>query len=106
MVINPANSSHTLNIIPRYYPDKVLVVALFNEATRVTTTPTPTYNVTNGKLNVTFTFTFVDKDRHQIKITEGTAAATDPVVYRGKLLTTTQSPQEFKQTNGLYIYSS
>lgn len=101
MVINPANTSHTLNIIPRYYPDKVLVVALFNEATRVTTTPTPTYNVTNGKLNVTFTFTFVDKDRHQIKITEGTS-----VIYRGKLTTTTQEPQDFKQTNGLYIYSS
>ena len=101
MVINPANTSHTLNIIPRYYPDKVLVVALFNEATRVATTPTPTYNVTNGKLNVTFTFTFVDKDRHQIKITEGTS-----VIYRGKLTTTTQEPQDFKQTNGLYIYSS
>jgi len=100
MVINPSNSTHTLNVIPRYYPSNILVVSLYNEASKVTTTPTSTYNVTNGKLNITFTFTFVDKDRHQVKVTED-----DVVVYRGKLLTTTQEPQEFKLTDGLYNYS-
>ncbi len=101
MVIDPSNSTHTLNVIPRYYPSTALVVSLYNEATSVTSTPTATYNVTSGKLNITFAFTFVDKDRHQIKVTESTA-----VVYRGKLTTTTQDPQDFKQTDGLYTYSS
>ena len=99
MTIDPTNSTHTLNVIPRFYPSNALVVSLYNEASKVTTTPTATYNVTNGKLNITFTFTFVDKDRHQVKIEEGTE-----VIYRGKLLTTTQDPQDFKLTDGLYFY--
>lgn len=101
MVIDPSNSTHTLNEVPRYYPSTALVVSLYNEATNVTSTPSATYNITNGLLNITFTFTFVDKDRHQIKVTEGTE-----VVFLGKLITTSQDPQEYKQTDGLYTYSS
>ena len=100
MVINPNDSTHTLNVIPRFDPSNDLVVQLYNEASKEVTTPSNTYNITNGKLNITFTFTFVDKDRHQIKVTEG-----NTVVYRGKLLTTTQTPQDFKLTNDLYYYS-
>ena len=99
MVIDPTNSIHTLNVIPRYYPSNDLVVSLYNEASKETTTPSNTYNITDGKLNITFTFTFVDKDRHQVKIEDGTK-----VVFRGKLLTTTQDPQDFKLTEGLYFY--
>lgn len=100
MVIDPNNSTHTLNVVPRFYPCNDLVISLYNEASKETTTPSNTYNITNGKLNITFTFTFVNKDRHQVKITDAYN-----VVYRGKLLTTTQDPQEFKQTDGLYFYS-
>ena len=100
MVINPNNSTHTLNVVPRFYPSNDLVISLYNEATKVVSTPDNTYNITNGKLNITFTFTFVDKDRHQVKIEDGTQ-----IVYRGKLLTTTQDPQAYKQTDGLYFYS-
>ena len=100
MVIDPDNSTHTLSVTPRFYPSNALVVSLYNEASQVTSTPSATYNITNGKLNIEFTFTFVDKDRHQVKVTEGTS-----VVYRGKLLTTTQDPQDFKLTDGLYFYS-
>ena len=100
MVIDPSNSTHTLNVVPRFYPSNALVVSLYNEAAQTTATPSTTYNITNGKLNLTFTFTFIDKDRHQIKVTEGTK-----IVYRGKLQTTTQDPQDFKLTDGLYFYS-
>ena len=100
MTIDPTDSTHTLNIIPRFYPDNTIVVELYNEASKETNTPTATYSITNGILDIEFTFTFVDKDRHQIKVTEGT-----DVVYRGKLLTTTQEPQDFKLTNDIYIYS-
>ena len=99
-VIDPNNATHTLNVVPRFYPCNDLVVQLYNESDKVVTTPSNTYNITNGKLNITFTFTFVEKDKHQIKITTGTK-----VVYRGKTITTTQEPQEFKQTDGLYFYS-
>ncbi len=100
MVINPNNTTHTLNIVPRFYPDNDITVYLYNEASKVTETPVNTYNITNGKLNITFDFTFVDKDRHQIKIGEG-----ERIVYRGKLVTTTQDPQDYKLTGGLYFYS-
>jgi hypothetical protein len=100
MVIDPSNSIHTLSVVPRFYPTTSLVVALYNEATNVTATPTATYVITNGKLDITFTFTFAENDRHQLKVTEGTQ-----VVYRGKTLTTSQEPQDFKLTNGLYTYS-
>ena len=100
MVIDPSNSTHTLSVVPRFYPTTSLVVALYNEATNVTATPSATYVITNGKLDITFTFTFAENDRHQLKVTEGTQ-----VVYRGKTLTTSQEPQDFKLTNGLYTYS-
>ena len=99
-VINPNNTTHTLNVVPRYYPSNDLVISLYNESSKVTSTPVNTYNINDGKLSITFTFTFVDKDRHQVKITDAYN-----VVYRGKLLTTTQDPQKFKQTEGLYFYS-
>ncbi len=100
MVIDPSNSTHTLSVVPRFYPDNALVVSLYNEASQATSTPTNTYVISNERLQITFAFTFVDKDRHQVKITEGTE-----VVYRGKIVTTTQEPQDFKQTDGHYIYS-
>ena len=100
MVIDPSNTIHTLNVVPRFYPSTNIVVELYNEATNVTTSPSNTYTITNGKVNITFTFTFLENDRHQLKVTEGTE-----VVYRGKTLTTSQEPQEFKLTNGLYTYS-
>tara|TARA_R110002074_G_scaffold80404_3_gene180821 strand:- start:407 stop:709 length:303 start_codon:yes stop_codon:yes gene_type:complete len=100
MVIDPSNTIHTLNVVPRFYPSTNIVVELYNEATNVTTSPSNTYTITNGKVNITFTFTFLENDRHQLKVTEGT-----DVVYRGKTLTTSQEPQDFKLTNGLYTYS-
>ena len=100
MVIDPTDSTHTLSVVPRFYPNLAIVVYLYNEASKVETTPTNTYSISNGKLKIKFDFTFVDKDRHQIKITEN-----DVVVYRGKLLTTTQEPQDYKQTDSLYFYS-
>lgn len=100
MVINPNNTTHTLKVLPRFYPDNDITVYLFNEASREEVSVSNTYNITNGKLNITFDFTFVDKDRHQLKVSEG-----EKIVYRGKLVSTTQEPQDFKLTNDLYYYS-
>ncbi len=71
MVIDPSNTIHTLNVVPRFYPSTNIVVELYNEATNVTTSPSNTYTITNGKVNITFTFTFLENDRHQLKVTEG-----------------------------------
>lgn len=99
-VIDPNNLTHTLSVVPRFYPSNDLVISLYNESDKEISSPSNTYNITNGKINITFTFTFVDKDRHQITLLDG-----DKIVYRGKTITTTQTPQDYKQTDGLYYYS-
>ena len=98
-VITPTTGNTDITIIPRFYPTTAVVVSLFNEASQVTTTPAATYAILNGEMVVSFTQTFVDKDKHQIKITEGTN-----VVFRGKSVCTSQEPQDFKLTEGLYYY--
>ena len=98
-VIDPTDTSHELKIVPRYFPDDTIVVTLKNEVTKTEYTPTPTYRILNGFMYVSFTYTFTNKDKYEIKITEGTS-----VVYRGKIHATTQTPQDYKITNGLYTY--
>lgn len=98
-IVLPADATHTLKLIPRFAPYTVLVLSLYNEATKVTTTPANTYYVSNGVLNITFSATVVEDDKYQIKITSGT-----DVVYRGKMLATAQTIQDFKLTDGLYFY--
>ncbi len=98
-VFDPADASHTLVLIPRFMPSTALTFSLTNEATKVVSTPANTYEIKSGKLKVTFTFTFVDKDRYSIKLED-----TSEVVYRGKIIATTQTAQDFKLTDGLYLY--
>mgnify|MGYP003651489766 FL=1 len=98
MVMNPSNSTHTLSIVTRFYPDNELTVYLYNEATEVTTTPVNTYSVSNGKLKIDFTFTFLEKDRFQVKIEEE-----NEVIYRGILFATSQEPQDYSESEGVYF---
>jgi len=98
-IVLPTDSEHILQLVPRFIPYTVLVLSLYNEVTKVTTTPVNTYYENNGFLYVTFTATFAEDDKYQIKITSGT-----DVVYRGKLLCTAQTIQDYKLTDGLYFY--
>jgi hypothetical protein len=99
MKVVQTGTAHSISFIPRFYPTLDLVVSLYNEADRSTGTPANTYATSNGYTTVNFTYTFVEKDRFQIKITEGSE-----VVYRGKILVTDQTPQDYKITNGIYVY--
>ena len=98
-IVLPANSSHDVIFIPRIYPTGVVVLSLYNEATKVTTTPSNSYVIESGYLTITFTDTFAEGDKYQIKITEGTG-----VIFRGKLLATAQETQKYQLTDGLYYY--
>ena len=97
-VVTP-NTTHTITLIPRFYPCNEVVVSLYNEVDRTTSTPDNTYYINNGTMNVSFDYTFVNKDKFQLKITEG-----DDVVFRGKIICTDQDTQEFKLTDGIYRY--
>lgn len=97
-VVNPEDSEHTIKLIPRYYPTDAISLSLFNEATQSSETVDNEYTVTDGNFFLTFTYEFTENQRFQIKLKEDSE-----VVYRGKLISTTQQPQEYKVTQGVYF---
>ena len=97
-VVNPNDAEHTIKLIPRYYPIEAITLSLFNEATQISEEVDNTYIVTDGNLFLTFEYTFTENQKFQVKLDEDTE-----VVYRGKLISTTQDPQEYKVTQGVYF---
>ena len=98
-VVIPTNSEHDIVLVPRYDTDGEVSLTLYNEVTKVESTPAVVQVTTNGKMTITFTFTFADKDKYQFTVKEG-----NEVVYRGKIVATSQTPQDFKLTDSLYYY--
>lgn len=98
-VVNPENTEHTLVLIPRYYPAEAITMSLFNESTQTSENVDNTYTITDGNLFLTFEYTFIENQKFQIKITDD-----EGVVYRSKLIATSQNPQEYKLTNNVYYY--
>lgn len=97
-VLNPNDTSHTISLIPRYYPDSTVVFTIYNESSKLETIIPNTYTIENGLFTLIFDYTFTDKDKFDIKIEENS------IVYRGKLMITDQGTQEYKLTNDLYYY--
>lgn len=98
-VVNPNDSTHIIKFIPRYYPSDAIVFSLYDEATQLTEVVDNLYLTTNGITSLSFDYTFTENQKFRIKITD-----INGVVFRGKLLATSQEPQDYKLTNGLYFY--
>ena len=98
-VVNPNNTNHDVKLISRVYPVETLDVLLYNESTQIETSVPNAYIVQNGFLNLNFDFTFVEGDRFQIKILELTN-----VIYRGKLIATSEDTQKYLNDNNEYYY--
>ena len=98
-VVNPNNTNHDIKLISRVYPVEALDLLLYNESTQIETSVTNTYIVQNGFLNLNFDFTFVEGDKFQIKILELTN-----VIYRGKLIATSEDTQTYLNDNNEYYY--
>jgi hypothetical protein len=98
-VVNPNDATHTTTFIPRFKTGNALVLYLFNEASQETVTVANTYTIVNGNARIVYDYTFTDNQKFQIKITDGT-----DVIYRGKLIATTQTPESYKLTDSTYIY--
>jgi hypothetical protein len=98
-VVNPNDASHDIKLIPRYYPTGALTFETFDEATQESLIISNSYVIANGVLTLTFTSTFTEDQNLQFKLSE-----VAEVVFRGKLFATTQTPQDYKQTNGLYTH--
>ena len=97
-VVDPNNLSHSIELIPRTYQENV-VLDLYNEVTKVETTVANTSSFLDGIFTINFDFTFAENDKYQIKISKGTE-----IIYRGKLIATTQEPQKYKLTKDLFYY--
>jgi len=98
IVVNSENTDHTFDIIPRYYP-RDIVLELYNEVTQVSEIVNQLFVVNDGVMTVSFSYTFTEQAKYQIKLTDENG-----VVFRGKLIATSQTPQDYKQTNNLYVY--
>lgn len=93
----PIYTTHTIEIIHRYEPTALVTLALYNEATELETIPANTHTITNGIMAITFDFTFEENDKYQVKVSD-----LDGILYRGKLIATSQDPQVFEQSKDLY----
>lgn len=99
IVVIPTNTNHIVKVIPRFYPSDEITVELYNETNKEKTIVANNYIVVDGNIFFDFDYTFTDGQKFQIKIYNSTG-----VIFRGKLIATSQTPQNFKQTNNLYTY--
>lgn len=99
-VVNPELTTHTTVLIPRFETSSLVTFDLTNETTKETTSITvDTQDLTDGIMSITYDNTFTDKQKYEMKLYNA-----EGVVYRGKIIATTQETQDYKLTNGLYFY--
>lgn len=104
-VIDPNIDVNNISLVPRYYDITDLDFYIYDEATQVEASSAITYSVNGGYLSFSFDIndfngiSLYDNAKYQIRILEG-----NRVIYRGKMIATSQVPQDYKLTTGLYEY--
>ena len=98
-VLNPANTTHQIQVIPRTYNSSVLTLEFKNESTKELSSVTFTPTITNGYMYINFTKTFVNNDSYQFSV-----RLLNEVIYRGKIFVTNQfdATQNYKLTQNLF----
>ena len=107
-IVNQTESTHTVKLIARYKDISTpLDFELYDESERVTESiSSGAFSVIAGYLTWEFatadfsTITFSKQSTYQLKVSDNGV-----VIYRGKILATTQDTQSFKLTDGLYTYN-
>lgn len=98
-IVNPTDTTHELKIIPRFGLPTEVMFDLYNEETQTEESITNTFGYLDGYLTVSFDYDFIDGQKFQIRLEDDGV-----VIYRGKLMATTQTPQTFKASKDLYYY--
>ena len=98
MVVIPTNTTHEIRLIPRVNPSNVLIVTIVNEFTEAETILSNTYYINGGYMFVTFDHTFTERDNYRLTI-----SSNSDVIYRGNIFATSQDPQDFKLSQGVYL---
>ena len=99
MVVIPTDTTHEIKLIPRVYPSNALIVTIANEFTEAETILSNVYYVENGYMFVMFDFDFTERDNYRLTI-----SSDSDVIYRGNLFATAQDPQDFKLSQGVYLW--
>ena len=94
IVLDPNNTTHNLQIIPRYYNvTNTHTLVLFDEDKRTSSTETiDSRTLAGGTITYTFDKTVTEAQRFSYKITDTT---TTNIVNRGKIFVTAQTPQTY-----------
>jgi len=98
-IVNQNLNTHNIRLVPRFYPVDTIQIHLFNEIANETFIVNCNYVISDGYLDITFDFDFVNKDRFSFKIIENNL-----VVYHGKIYSTIEETQNYKQTDEVYEY--
>ena len=128
MTVNPNETTHTISLISRFdvnrYEDgliayvnrvesdngtvesldclgmsTVIVVNITNSFKGESTNVENTFNVINDKMSVTFDYQFSSESSYSIHISD---ADTNETIYRGLILATTQTTQDYSLTQSEY----
>lgn len=99
IILNPNNTTHGFNFIPRFIPSDELILQLFNETLQTSQNIENLYVYANGLATMTFDLVCTESQKFQVKILEATN-----VIYRDKIFVTSQIPQDFKATKDHYYY--
>ena len=98
MVVIPTDTTHEIRFIPRAYPENVLIVTIVDEFTEAETILSNNYYIDKGYMFVEFDHTFEERDNYRLTI-----SSDSDVIYRGNLFATSQNPQDFKLSQGVYL---
>ena len=99
IVLNPTDTTHGFNFIPRFIPSDELILQLYNETLQTTQTIDNTYVYLDGIITMTFDLDCTESQKFQVKILEATE-----IIYRDKIFVTSQDTQAFKATKDHYYY--
>jgi len=98
-VVNPNNINHTINLISRVYPTTSISLLLYDRIEKREYNVINTYIVQDGYVYIDFNFVFEEGQRFRIEVLEG-----NNIIYRGKLIATTEETQNYLADNNEYYY--
>ena len=107
-VVSSEYTRHTVKLVSRFNTVGNLNMLLYNESTQAESniiiypigfSLTYHYQIIEGYFNLTFDFVFLESDKFRIEILEG-----NNIVYRGKLIATTEETQNYLADNNEYYY--
>jgi hypothetical protein len=99
IVLNPIDTTHGFNFIPRFTPSDDLILQLYDETLQTFNTINNSFTYSNGLCAITFDLVCTENQKFQVKISEGTQ-----IIYRDKIFVTSQDTQEYKATKDHYYY--